>query len=116
MLAHAASLTRACLPRSRSSGVTVGSGLSRIRSRNQARPAPPREAPAALQNTCRRKIFEIGGGGGNRTPLLIQQWNALVVLRRRNRLQIGVDVGEVCVREHCFLIWRHRAVAVANED
>src|SRR5258706_14326607 len=48
--------------------------------------------------------------------LLIEQRNALVVLRRRNRLKIRVDVGEVGVREHRLLIRRHWAVAVANED
>src|SRR5438094_10175219 len=88
MLAHAASLTRARLPRSRSSWVTVGSGLSRIRTRNQARRAPlsemHSETPATLQNAGRRGVVrtrdllcelaareraltKIGGGGGNRT-------------------------------------------------
>src|SRR6266850_1362435 len=42
--------------------------------------------------------------------LLVEQRNTLVVPRLRNRLQIGVDVGEVCVREDRLLIRRHRAV------
>jgi hypothetical protein len=51
-----------------------------------------------------------------RVSLLIQKRNALVVLRRWNRLEIGVDVGEVRVRQDRLLIRRHGAVAVANED
>ena len=47
--------------------------------------------------------------------LLIQQRDGLVVRRLRDRLQIGVDVGQILVREHRLAVGRHGAIGGAHE-
>src|SRR5262245_39777469 len=47
--------------------------------------------------------------------LLIEQRNALVVGRLGDRLQVGVDVGEVLVREDRLHVGRHGAIGGAHE-
>src|SRR6516165_4668843 len=47
--------------------------------------------------------------------LLVQERNALVVRGLRNRLQPGMDVGELLVRENALLVRRHGAVGGAHE-
>src|SRR5215467_9854869 len=47
--------------------------------------------------------------------LLVEQRDALRVRRLRDRLQIGVDVGEIVLRQDFLLVGRHRSVAAAYE-
>src|SRR4051812_5572405 len=76
------------------------------------------KAPNAIPHTAaitNGGIFAVRFGS-KADVLLIEQRDALVVLRRRDRRQIGVYVGEVGVREDLLRIRRHLAVGVAHED
>src|SRR5258708_34210148 len=47
--------------------------------------------------------------------LLVEQRNGLVVRGLWDRLQIGVDIREVVVRQDRLGVWRHGAIAAAQE-
>src|SRR5262249_42958646 len=49
-------------------------------------------------------------------PLLVEQGNALVICRLGDRLQIGVDIREVVVRQDRLRVRRHGAVGGAHES
>src|SRR6516225_1636033 len=49
-------------------------------------------------------------------PLLVEQGNALVIRRLRDRLQIGVDIREIVVRQDRLRVGRHGAVGRAHES
>src|SRR5688572_1386124 len=62
------------------------------------------------------------GGGGKSTPpgplgalLLTEKRNRLVIRRRRDRLQIGVDVDHLLIGQHLLGVWRHVAARCADE-
>src|SRR5438128_12476234 len=68
------------------------------------------------------EIIPRAASGQNRglTPtagaLRVEQRDVLVVGRLRERLQVGVDVGEVLVRQDRLRVRRHCAFGVAHED
>src|SRR5262249_35458472 len=50
------------------------------------------------------------------SPLLVEQGNALVIRPLRDRLQIGVDIREIVVRQDRLRERRHGAVGAAYES
>src|SRR5215472_1801299 len=48
--------------------------------------------------------------------LLVEQGNALVIRRLGDRLQIGVDIREIVVRQDRLRVGRHGAVGGAHES
>src|SRR5207253_11084817 len=49
-------------------------------------------------------------------PLLVEQGDALVIRRLRDRLQIGVDIRKIVVRQDRLRVGRHGAVGGAHKS
>src|SRR5579864_7185252 len=60
-------------------------------------------------------VFYEGASAPGVPRLRVQQRNVLVVRRLGQRLQVGVDVGEIVVREDGLGVRRHGAVGMAHE-
>src|SRR5258706_8234559 len=77
--------------------------------------ARPEWKEALISPKWDKRAIRRHASDGSGASLRIEQRNALVVRRLGQRLEVGVDVGEIRFREDRALVRRHRAAGVAHE-